>query len=114
MTAETHLSHTDRRKAQPAEVRLTDETIEYLEKRIAAAVQTGIKGAMTEATAAAFWVAGLKVLQGQASERAGRFVLGGLWGLVRKAGLFLMLGGIVYAVGGWAALAGFFKVIFGR
>ncbi len=94
------------------EVRLTDETIVYLEERIGAAVSTGIKNAMTEDTAAAFWAAGLSVLQRQATDHAGRFVLGGLWGLARKASLFLMLGGIVYALGGWSALAALAKAIF--
>lgn len=106
--------HSERRRSSPAEVRLTDETIEYLETRIAAAVGQGIKGAMTEETAAAFWLAGLTVLQKQASQHAGRFVLGGLWGLVRKASLFFMLGGVVYALGGWGALAALFKALFGR
>lgn len=101
----------DRRKT-PAEVRLTDETIAYMEERIAAAVGSGIKSAMTEDTAAAFWAAGLSVLQKQATQHAGRFVLGGLVGVVRKLGLFLTLGGIVYAMGGWSALAALFKVLF--
>lgn len=105
--------HQDRRRS-PAEVRLTDETIEYLEARIAAAVATGLKSAITEETATAFWSAGLTALQKQATEHAGRFVIGGLWGLVRKASLFLMLGGIVYALGGWTALAALFKAFFGR
>lgn len=96
----------------PAEVRLTDETIAYLEQRIAAAVGTGLKSAVTEETAAAFWAAGLSVLQKQATQHAGRFVLGGLLGVVRKLGLFLTLGGIVYALGGWSALAALFKVLF--
>lgn len=111
---ETTHEFAERRRNPPAEVRLTDETIEYMETRIASAVQNGIKNAMTEETAAAFWAAGLHVLQKQASEHAGRFVIGGLWGLVRKTSLFFMLGGLVYALGGWAALASFFKVIFGR
>lgn len=103
-----------RKNSGPAEVRLTDETVEYLESRIAAAVGQGIKSAMTEDTAAAFWSAGLVVLQKQASHHAGRFVLGGLWGLVRKLSLFFMLGGVVYALGGWGALAALFKALFGR
>ena len=101
----------DRRRG-PAEVRLTDETIAYMEERIAAAVGSGIKSAMTEDTAAAFWAAGLSVLQKQATQHAGRFVLGGLVGVVRKLGLFLTLGGIVYAMGGWSALAALFKILF--
>lgn len=112
--ATTHDHAERRRNSPPAEVRLTDETIEYLESRIASAVGSGIKNAMTEDTAAAFWLAGLTVLQKHATQHAGRFVLGGLWGLLRKLSLFFTLGGIVYALGGWSALAAFFKAVFGR
>lgn len=96
----------------PVEVRLTKETIDYLDTRIEVAVQSGIRSAITEETAKRFWAAGLSVLQDQASTHAGRFVLGGLWGLVRKVSMFLMLGGIVYAIGGWAALLKLWHVIF--
>ena len=95
-----------------AEVRLTDETIQYLREQMKTAVSEGIASAINEETAEAFWSAGLTVLQKQAQQHAGRFVIGGLWGLARKLGLFLMLGGIVYAVGGWSALAGLAKTIF--
>jgi hypothetical protein len=99
-------------EGHPQEVRLTDETIQYLNEKIRDAVAEGIKGAITEDAAKAFWVAGLSVLQEQASEHAGRFVLGGLWGIVRRLSTFLVLGGVVYAIGGWQALVGLFKVIF--
>ena len=112
MTEPAH--HATERRKPGAEVRLTDETIAYLEERIAAAVGNGIKTAITEETAVAFWSAGLAALQKQATQHAGRFVLGGIWGLLRKASLFFMLGGIVYAVGGWAALAALAKTIFGK
>ena len=112
MTEPAH--HATERRKPVAEVRLTDETIAYLEERIAAAVGNGIKTAITEETAVAFWSAGLAALQKQATQHAGRFVLGGLWGLARKASLFFMLGGIVYALGGWAALATLAKTIFGK
>ena len=112
MTEPAH--HATERRKPVAEVRLTDETIAYLEERIAAAVGNGIKTAITEDTAVAFWSAGLAALQKQATQHAGRFVLGGIWGLVRKASLFFMLGGVVYAVGGWAALAALAKTIFGK
>lgn len=112
MTEPAH--HATERRKPVAEVRLTDETIAYLEERIAAAVGNGIKTAITEETAVAFWSAGLAALQKQATQHAGRFVLGGIWGLLRKASLFFMLGGIVYAVGGWAALAALAKTIFGK
>ena len=112
MTEPAH--HATERRKPVAEVRLTDETIAYLEERIAAAVGDGIKTAITEDTAVAFWSAGLAALQKQATQHAGRFVLGGIWGLLRKASLFFMLGGVVYAVGGWAALAALAKTIFGK
>ena len=112
MTEPAH--HATERRKPVAEVRLTDETIAYLEERIAAAVGNGIKTAITEDTAVAFWSAGLAALQKQATQHAGRFVLGGIWGLARKASLFFLLGGIVYAVGGWAALAALAKTIFGK
>lgn len=112
MTEPAH--HATERRKPVAEVRLTNETIAYLEERIAAAVGDGIKTAITEDTAVAFWSAGLAALQKQATQHAGRFVLGGIWGLLRKASLFFMLGGIVYAVGGWAALAALAKTIFGK
>ena len=102
----------ERRRARPAEVRLTDQTIDYLEEKMKAAVADGIKAAMTEETAKAFWSAGLTVLQKQATAHTGRFVVGGLWGLVTGLGKFLVLGGVVYAVGGWSALATLFKMIF--
>ena len=95
-----------------AEVRLTDETIAYLEEKMAKAVADGIAAAINEKTAEAFWSAGLTVFQRQAQQHAGRFVIGGLWGLTRKLGLFLMLGGVVYAIGGWSALAGLAKTLF--
>ena len=112
MTEPAH--HATERRKPVAEVRLTDETIAYLEERIVAAVGDSIKAAITEDTAVAFWSAGLAALQKQATQHAGRFVLGGIWGLLRKASLFFMLGGIVYAVGGWAALAALAKTIFGK
>lgn len=95
-----------------AEVRLTDETIRYLEEKFANAVREGISSAMTEETAEKFWAAGLTVLQKQAAAHTGRFILGSLWGVSRKILIFLMIGGIVYAVGGWGALAALFKALF--
>lgn len=80
---------------------------------MAKAVKDGLQSVLNEQTAEAFWAAGFNVLQRNATQHAGRFVIGGLWGLMRKMSLFLMLGGIVYAIGGWSALAGLFKTLFG-
>lgn len=94
------------------EVRLSNETLAYLESRIALAVAAGLKNAVTEDTAVLFWSAGLTALRKNAAEHTGRFVLGGLRGLLSKLGLFLALGSLVYALGGWSALAGLWKALF--
>ena len=106
--------HSEQPQAEAAQVSLTESALQEISERVSTAVREGIKGAMTEENAAAFWAAGLAVLQKQATQHAGRFVLGGLWGMARKASLFFMLGGIVYALGGWAALAALAKTIFGK
>jgi len=94
------------------EVRLSEQTLAYLESRIALAVAAGLKNAVTEDTAVLFWSAGLTALRKTAAEHTGRFVLGGLRGLLSKLGLFLALGSLVYALGGWSALAGLWKALF--
>ena len=106
--------HSEQPQAEATQVSLTESALQEISERVSTAVREGIKGAMTEETAAAFWAAGLAVLQKQATQHAGRFVLGGLWGMARKASLFFLLGGIVYALGGWAALAAIAKTIFGK
>lgn len=97
----------------PAEVRLTDETLTYMEKLMQKAVQDGLTKAMTEQNAEAFWTAGFKVLQEQAARHTGRFVLGGMVGLFRKLLVFAFLGSIVYMIGGWTLLAKFWQSLFG-
>lgn len=94
------------------EVRLREETLTHLKDVMRDAVREGVRDLVTEETIAAFWSGGMAMLQQQAAQHAGRFVLGGLWGLFRKASLFLLLGGAVYALGGWTALAALAKTLF--
>lgn len=63
----------------PDTVRLTDKTLTHLETLMAASVRGAIHESLTEETAERFWGAGLRVLQRQATDHAGRFVIGGLW-----------------------------------
>lgn len=91
----------------PAEVRLTEETVTYLEQRMKSVVSDAIKDAITGQTAEAFWAAGFKVLHAQAAKHTGHFVLGGLWGLARRVMVFVLLGWSVYMIGGWSLLAKF-------
>jgi len=94
------------------EVRLKEETLQHMQALMRDAVRQGMQDLVTEKTIEQFWAGGLTMLQKQATQHAGRFVLSGLWGLLSKASLFLMLGGVVYALGGWTALAALFKAVF--
>lgn len=94
------------------EVRLREETLKHMQVLMRDAVREGVRDLVTEQNIEQFWAGGLHMLQKQATQHAGRFVLGGLWGLARKASLFLLLGGMVYALGGWTALAALFKAMF--
>lgn len=94
------------------EVRLKEETLQHMQGLMREAVRDGVRDLVTQETIEQFWAGGVNMLQKQATEHAGRFVLGGLWGMARKASLFLALGGLVYAIGGWTALAKLFNAVF--
>lgn len=100
-------------KDTPDEVRLTEATVDYLEAKMRTAVADGIRAAMTEEDAQRFWSAGFTMLQKQAAQKTGLFVGVLVLSFFKKVGMFLVLGSIVYAVGGWAGLAALFKAIFG-
>ncbi len=93
-------------------VELSSSTIQHFEERMEVAVTNAIKKAMTPETAEMFWSAGITMLQRNTAQHAGRLVIGGLMGLIKKVSIFLLIGGLVYSVGGWSALAGLFKHLF--
>jgi len=92
-------------------VRLAPETIEYVQKLMREAVATGIDEAMTVERARAFWAVGLDMLQQQARISAGRFVLDGIWAVLRKGFWVVIFLGAVYALGGWSLMVSAWKVI---
>jgi hypothetical protein len=94
------------------EVKLREETLTHMKELMRDAVRDGLRESINEDVIEAFWAGGVKMLQRQATEHAGRFVLGGIMGIVRRISLFLVLGGIVYALGGWTALASLGKMLF--
>lgn len=100
-------------RALDTDVTLTPETIALLEDRMSHAVAAGIQSAMTEDAARQFWAAGFRELEEVAQANTGRFVLGGLIGLVKKLSTFVVLGGMVYAIGGWTALGKLWHALFG-
>lgn len=95
----------ERNRSQQA---LTEESRLFLaamlrdEMRVA--VAEGIAAALTDEAAERFWAVGLEVLQRQAKQKAGGFLLDGFLAASRKAlwvGVFVV---IAYSLGGWALL----------
>lgn len=114
----TNYDGEERRKIpQIVETRMSradmDELVERLTEAQAASIASGIKAAVTDEVALKFWMSGIRALQEHAAEHTGRWLLGGVWAVVQKLMLFMLLGGVVYAIGGWSALAKVWHVIFG-
>lgn len=87
---------------------LTDESrvllVALLRDEMKTAVAEGISEALTDEAAERFWAKGLEVMQRQAQERAGRFVLSGLGAMLKRllwVGVFVLA---AYSVGGWTLL----------
>ena len=102
---------TEKKESTTPEVRLTEETIDYLKTQIAEAVQSGLDRAMSPEAAQRFWETGFEVLGKQARDGAGGFVISGF---VRAAKTLLWVGlfaAAAYSTGGWAALKGFFAML---
>lgn len=104
-------------EAKP-EVRLADETSEYLHQQMRDAVREGIADALHQAItperAREFFVVGVDVLREEASKHTGRFVLDGLLAAAKKAfwiGLFVLA---VYSFGGWTMVKTVVAAVFGK
>lgn len=57
----------------------------------------------------AFWSAAFGALASYGQQQTGKLVLGGIKGLLSRGLLFMVLGLLVYSVGGWALLAALWK-----
>lgn len=98
---------------RPAEVRLTNETVEYLRDHMRDAVTHGLRSALCDQDALRlFWASAFESLRAQATEKTGRAVLDSLFGFVSRLLMFLVLGSIVFKFGGWDALAAWSKSVF--
>lgn len=75
-------------------------------------IAAALHGAITQAASSPeTWAAAVSGMR-QATERnAGRWLIGGVWAVARKALVITALGMLVYSVGGWSALAGLFKAV---
>lgn len=94
-----------------AEVRLTEETIQYLEQRIGAAVEAGIKAAINEDVALKFWETGVRALQESTKVTAGNFTLGIFRSLMKGLVLMAVLAGVVFSIGGFPGVAALWKIL---
>lgn len=69
------------------------------------AVADGLRQVLGDkAIVAQFWDGAFEALQQRAQHQTGRFLLGTLGVVARKAVMFCAIGLIVYSLGGWAAL----------
>jgi len=91
------------------QVDLAQETIAVIRHEIRDCVKEVITDALSEGNAEKFWAVGLTMLRRQTAEKTGTFVGGMAMALLRRGIIFMILGGVVYAIGGWTALAALWK-----
>lgn len=89
---------------EESRVLLTSFIRTELRDELRMAVADGITAAMTDSAAERFWSKGLEVLQRQAKQKAGGFLLEGLTTAAKKALWIALLVGIAYSIGGWTLL----------
>lgn len=102
----------------PPRAHLSDSALAELNETTRKAVAEGIKQGIREAIedeeiVNAYWARGIAVAKDQARKQAGAILFSSLGEILKRAAQFAMLGMLVYAVGGWSALAGLIKVLFG-
>lgn len=102
----------------PPLAHLSDSALAELRELTQQAVAEGIKQGIREAIedeeiVSAYWSKGIAVAKRTARDQAGAILFSSLGEIFKRVAQFAMLGMLVYAVGGWSALAGFIKVLFG-
>lgn len=76
------------------------------------AVRDGIRDVLQDKAALkAFWSSAYVQLQDTATQHTGRFVIGGLRAFIAKGLMFLILGSVIYSLGGWSALVKLWNAI---
>ena len=80
--------------------------------KIKSAVSEGVRDALTDPTTADHFVSGMcDAFQRHAADTVGRTAIGAVKTLMAKGFLFALVGAVVYSLGGWAALVGFWKLL---
>jgi len=88
----------------PPDVRLTEETIAYLQERMRHAVRDGIAEALTSESARTFFSTGIAVLREEAAMHTGKFVLDGIWKGAKSLMWIAVFVAAVYSIGGWSLI----------
>jgi len=105
--AKINFSLPERRR--PAEVRLAQEQVDELKAIVRTAAADALRDSITQDMAEKFWAAGIAVLQDNAKKQAGDFVVGGVLALLKRGFLIVLVGSMVYTLGGWAMFVKFAK-----
>lgn len=80
--------------------------------KIKVAVRDGVREALADPTTADQFVAGMyEAFSRHATDTVGRTAIGAIKTLIVRGLLFALIGALVYSVGGWAALVGFWKLL---
>lgn len=77
-----------------------------LTNRIEQAVKRGMQDAMSDEAVRGFWTTGVGVLKEEVAQRTGQFILKGLTAVLARLFFFLLIGVVVYALGGWGLVTG--------
>jgi hypothetical protein len=93
---------------------LSDASLQKLQTIMEKSVADGLTKALNAQTAEMFWSAGFNMLQRQATEKTGKWLVIGISAVLKRVATFLLLGGLIYWIGGWSALATFFKYLISR
>lgn len=114
---ENDVNWPEKERRRETVVRLSRQDMDELVKKIreanAESIAEALNSALTDDVAVRFWSAGLRAIQTHAAEHTGRFILGGVWAVAQKLLLFVTIGSLIYAIGGWAALAKLWHAFFG-
>lgn len=99
------------RREQAENVLLDNLTLAALRAELREAVEDGIRNAMTQESARAFWSVGIELLQEQATRRTGRFILDGAWFALKR--LFWVCAALlaIYMLGGWHLVVTLIKTL---
>jgi len=95
-------------------LRLSDleTTIQAEASKTREAMPEAIRKVVTDSnTMGLFWAAAFESLQGAAQRHTGEILFSGLKAIAKRLMLFVSLGLIVYAIGGWTALLKLWAII---